>query len=161
MAEIGRPTEFDPTCLPKVKELAKDGATCVELADYLGVSVRTFYRWRSENREFRHAVKLGKAAADERVERALFAKATGFEHDSEKIFCSNGEVTRVKTREIVPPSDTAMIFWLKNRKPKEWRDKTEVDIPGLTGLAERIAMARRREPRTIQGEVVKRLEDGE
>ena len=25
------------------------------------------------------------------------------------------------------PDTTAQIFWLKNRKPEEWRDKREVD----------------------------------
>ena len=27
----------------------------------------------------------------------------------------------------VIPDTTAQIFWLKNRKPEEWRDKREVD----------------------------------
>lgn len=34
-----------------------------------------------------------------------------------------------KTKEVVPDT-TAQIFWLKNRKPEQWRDKKDVDIKG-------------------------------
>lgn len=34
-----------------------------------------------------------------------------------------------KTKDIAPDT-TAQIFWLKNRKPKEWRDKQEVEVSG-------------------------------
>ena len=30
-------------------------------------------------------------------------------------------------REHVPPDTTAAIFWLKNRKPSEWRDAWQVE----------------------------------
>ena len=32
---------------------------------------------------------------------------------------------RAKTREHVPPDTTACIFWLKNRRKDEWRDRQE------------------------------------
>ena len=35
-------------------------------------------------------------------------------------------VTKVVEKEVVPDT-TAQIFWLKNRKPEEWRDKRVVD----------------------------------
>ena len=50
-------------------------------------------------------------------------------------------VTKEVTKEVVPDV-TAQIFWLKNRKPTEWRDRKEVenntklDIEDLTPLAE-------------------------
>lgn len=34
-----------------------------------------------------------------------------------------------KTKDIAPDT-TAQIFWLKNRKPKEWRDKQELEHSG-------------------------------
>jgi len=34
-----------------------------------------------------------------------------------------------KTKEVVPDT-TAQIFWLKNRKPTEWRDKQELEHTG-------------------------------
>lgn len=34
-----------------------------------------------------------------------------------------------KTKEVIPDT-TAQIFWLKNRKPNEWRDKQQVEHSG-------------------------------
>jgi hypothetical protein len=45
---------------------------------------------------------------------------------------------------VIAPDTTACIFWLKNRKPKEWRDKSELEVPGLASLADVIAKARKR-----------------
>jgi hypothetical protein len=49
-------------------------------------------------------------------------------YDAVKIFCDkNGKVTRVPYVEHVPPDVTAQIFWLKNRKPSEWRDVQNIE----------------------------------
>jgi len=103
------------------------GATDDEVAKALGVCVRTLYRWQSQHPEFCQALKAGKEVADNRIERALYHKAAGYTYDSEKIFQNNGEVVRVKITEHVPPDTTAMIFWLKNRRPDLWRDKREFE----------------------------------
>ena len=39
-----------------------------------------------------------------------------------------GTIKRIK--KSLPPDGTAQIFWLKNRNPKRWRDKQEVDLNG-------------------------------
>ena len=39
-------------------------------------------------------------------------------------------VTKVQTIKHYPPSETAMIFWLKNRDPENWRDRQEVEHSG-------------------------------
>jgi hypothetical protein len=62
------------------------------------------------------------------VEQSLYQRAVGYSLNSEKIFCNkDGEVTRVPIVEHVPPDVTAQIFWLKNRKPSEWRDVQNVE----------------------------------
>ena len=33
----------------------------------------------------------------------------------------------------VLPDTTAQIFWLKNRKPNEWRDKKQTELTGANG----------------------------
>lgn len=38
-----------------------------------------------------------------------------------------------KTKEVVPDT-TAQIFWLKNRKPEEWRDKQSIEHSGDAGV---------------------------
>jgi len=57
-----------------------------------------------------------KAAADEVVIKSLYTKAT------------------------VDKDTTAMIFWLKNRRPMEWRDRRELNLIGdVKSAAERVA----------------------
>lgn len=122
----GRPSAFKPEYVEQVKKLCELGATDVEMADFFGVAVSTFYLWKNKQPDFSEALKTGKAAADERVERSLYHKATGYTFESEKVFQYQGQIIRAPFREHVPPDTTAMIFWLKNRRPDEWRDKSEV-----------------------------------
>lgn len=130
----GRPSEYKPEYVTQVLEMAERGATDVEIADSFEVSVRTLYRWKAEHEDFRQSLKIAKDVADERVERSLYQRALGFEHDSVKIFVNKeGSVTQVPYREIVAPDTTACIFWLKNRKREEWRDKVEAEVTGKDG----------------------------
>lgn len=121
----GRPTDYKAAYCEQATKLCQLGATDQELADFFEVNVASIYRWKISHPPFCEALKVGKAAADERVERSLFAKATGFEHDTVKIFNAEGVPLIVPFREKVAPDVTACIFWLKNRRPKEWRDRLE------------------------------------
>lgn len=130
-ASVGRPSEFVSADIPKIAELARQGATDAEIADYIGVHVNTIGRWKQQHREFRWALKKGREIADERVEASLYRRALGYELRTEKIFCKDGEVTRVPQTEYVQPDVTAQIFWLKNRKPQEWRESRD-SAPAIT-----------------------------
>lgn len=129
----GRPTKYKPEYAQQAESLCKLGATDLELADAFEVNVHTIYRWQAAHPAFCKALKAGKEAADERVERSLYHKATGYSFDAVKIFNANGKALKVKYREHVPPDTTAMIFWLKNRRPDEWRDKREHEHTGKDG----------------------------
>jgi hypothetical protein len=59
------------------------------------------------------------------VVSSLYHKAVGYTFESEKIFQHQGEIIRAPVREHVAPDTTAAIFWLKNRRPADWRDKQE------------------------------------
>lgn len=132
-AKIGRPSGYKPECAKQAEKLCKLGATDIELADFFEVSDRTIYRWQTQFPAFCQALKLGKEPTDERVERSLYHKAVGYSFDSEKVFQFQGEIVRTKTREHVPPDTTAAIFWLKNRKPEEWRDVSRQEHTGADG----------------------------
>jgi hypothetical protein len=139
----GRPSLFDPKYIEQAEKLCKLGATDAELADFFGVSVRTLHRWKAENEEFCHSIKLGKDVADTRVERALYEKATGFAYTEEQAFKvrnSDGSETleTIEVERLAPPDTTAMIFWLKNRKKSDWRDKIEQELTGADGGPVRI-----------------------
>lgn len=124
----GRPSAYKAEFATQAEKLCKLGATDIELADFFGVERTTIWRWSQVHEEFCNALKAGKLAADERVERSLYARATGYTFDAVKIFNANGEPLTVPYREHVPPDTTAAIFWLKNRRPDAWRDKTERDV---------------------------------
>lgn len=130
----GRPSKYRADALPEIGRLANEGATDVEMADALGVNVATFHRWKAQHGEFRDTLKVGKDQADARVERSLYARATGFEHDEVDIRVINGEIVQTAIRKVYPPDTTAAIFWLKNRRPVEWRDQTDHKHSGTIGL---------------------------
>lgn len=125
MTKTGRPTKYKPEYADQAAKLCKLGATNPDLADFFNVGITTVERWIAAHPEFREALVAGKDEADARVERSLYQKAVGYQFDTVKIFMPAGanEPVYAPYREIIPPSDTACIFWLKNRKPEEWRDK--------------------------------------
>ncbi len=122
---MARPSKFKDIFVGQAEKLCKLGATDIEVADFFEVDVRTVYRWKTENDAFCQALKAGKSESDDRVERSLFSRATGYEHDEVDIRVVGGEIVQTPIRKYYPPDTTACIFWLKNRKPEEWRDKVE------------------------------------
>lgn len=125
---MARPTKYKSEFVEQAQKLCKLGATDIEIADFFEVDVRTLYRWKGEHEEFCQALKIAKSEADERVERSLFARANGYEHDEVDIRVVGGEIVQTPIRKYYPPDTTAAIFWLKNRKPEEWRDKQETAV---------------------------------
>lgn len=130
---MGRPTKFKPEFVAQAEKLCRLGATDMEVADFFEVEVRTVYRWKAENEAFCQALKVGKDEADDRVERSLFARANGYEHDEVDIRVVANAIVQTPIRKYYPPDTTAAIFWLKNRKPKEWREMKAVELTGKDG----------------------------
>lgn len=137
MADIGRPTKYKEEYNIQVEKLCKLGATDEELANFFDVDVSTVNNWKIEHPQFFESIKRGKVEADSNVAERLYQRAMGFEHDSEEIkVVSMGKegsaIERVPIRKVYPPDPTAAIFWLKNRRPKDWRDKQEIEAQ-ITG----------------------------
>jgi len=131
---IGRPTLYDPEEHPAaVQALAEKGKTVADIAEAFDVAISTVTLWAREHPAFSAALQLGREAADERVERALFEKATGYSHPAVKIITvsdgsgAGSHVEQVPYTEHYPPDTEAAKFWLKNRKPAKWREKSEVE----------------------------------
>jgi len=139
--KVGRPSLFSEVAGTKITELALAGKTDDQVAEIIGVHVNTIRNWKKNNKQLLWSVNEAKQQADEFVEASLFSRAVGYTHPEERIFCNqNGGITRADTTKHYPPDATSMIFWLKNRKPKEWRDRVEV-APGepikfLVGLGD-------------------------
>lgn len=127
---IGRPSEYKAEYAVQATKLCKLGATDQEIADFFGMTARTIYRWKGQYPAFCQALKVGKAEADDRVERSLFARANGYEHEEVDIRVVSNEIVQTQIRKYYPPDTTACIFWLKNRRVKEWRDKVDHEHSG-------------------------------
>lgn len=128
----GRPTLYQDDYPKQAMKLAQLGATDQEIADFFEVDVRTIYRWKHEHDEFCQALKAGKDVADDRVERSLYQKAIGYEQDEVKIFMPGNasEPVYAPFRAKIAPDTTAAIFWLKNRRSQQWRDKQDHEHTG-------------------------------
>lgn len=135
MAEAGRPSEYRDDYARQAEKLCLLGATDQELADFFEVDVRTIYRWKHDHDGFCQAIKGGKDVADERVERSLYQRAVGYEQDEVKIFmpASASAPVYAPFRAKIAPDVTAAIFWLKNRRKDDWRDKQELDHTSSDG----------------------------
>ena len=126
----GRPTLFRPEYIEQARKLAELGATDREAAEFFEVAESTLHLWKHTQPGFSESLKVGKEVADARVEQSLYRRALGYSHDAVKIMGFEGIYTPVEFVEHYPPDTTAAIFWLKNRKPAEWRDKQDVEHSG-------------------------------
>lgn len=117
--------------LTLIEGWAKAGLSDEQIAKNIGVTTTTFYEWKKKYADFTEALKKGKEVSDFEVENALFKSAIGYEYEERKEIQEVVDgVMRKKveiTRKRVHPNATSAIFWLKNRKPADWRDRREVD----------------------------------
>ncbi len=105
VVKLNHPPKMDQLNLEKVEVIASMGLIDEQIAVILDISPRTLNYWK-KNPGFAQALKKGKLKADFQVTQSLYKKALG------------GDTT-------------ACIFWLKNRQPDKWRDRQEVDAPGV------------------------------
>ena len=110
--------------LTEIEGMARDGLTDKQMAHNIGIAESTLNEWKNRFPEFKESLKQGKEVVDREVENALLKTALGFYYTEEQVTNSGGVVT---TKKYAKPNTTAQIFWLKNRKQVEWRDKQEIE----------------------------------
>lgn len=132
----GRPLKFEKINPSRVEYLVKKGFTKKEVAEFFGASVDALNRWLKKYPEMDAAFDDWKAVADDKVEQALFRKATGYQTTETKVFMSNGQPVTETVEKNYAPDTIAGIFWLKNRKPRHWRDRQEVAMDASENLQE-------------------------
>lgn len=126
--------------LLRIRGWARDGLTDKDIAKNMRVSCSTLREWKKRHAAIAEALSQGKDAADRVVENALYKSACGYtetirkpmriktiEYDPEtgRKVREVEKVVAVEEQLHFPAQVTAQIFWLKNRKPKQWRDKQE------------------------------------
>lgn len=99
MARIDEWLENDKLIL--LEGWSRDGLTQEQIAHNMGIGLTTLKEWRKKAPTIESTLKKGREVVDFEVENALLKNAL------------EGNVT-------------AQIFWLKNRKKNEWREKIEI-----------------------------------
>lgn len=123
--------------LLKIEGWARDGLTDKQIASNTGVSYSTFREWVKKFPALSAPLKRGKDVVDRQIENAMVKNALGYQYDEvtrESIWNDDLKkfelrTTKVVTKEVKADT-TAQIFWLKNRKPLDWRDKKETELSG-------------------------------
>lgn len=115
--------------LSKIQSWALSGLTNEQIANNMGITVKTLYEWANKYSNFSDALKRAKKIADEEVENALYKRALGYTVTLNKQKVTKDGIAVDCIEEMHIPGDTtAQIFWLKNRQPEKWRDKVEQSV---------------------------------
>lgn len=137
--EGGRPTKYKEEYAEQAYKLCLLGFTDEDLASYFEVNEDTINEWKKVHEEFSVSVTNGKGKADAEIANSLYERAKGckitvqqaikvttkkIEQISQKIEQTE-EIEVVDLIHEVPPDTTAAKFWLMNRQPAKWREKTE------------------------------------
>lgn len=97
----------------KMEDIAKE---------YIGISVEAFRKWRKENPGIRQAIDVGTEICNAKVEKALYQRALGYDYDEETFELVEGEMRLTKrVTKHVPPETKAIMQWLFNKLPNQWR----------------------------------------
>lgn len=126
----GRPSKYRDEFVEQARKLCLLGAKDKELASFFEVSEQTLNTWKTEHPAFLESLKAGKELADATIADSLYQRAKGYSHPEDDIRVVGGAIVITPTIKHYPPDSTALIFWLKNRRPDLWRDKREPEEGG-------------------------------
>ncbi len=127
-----------PEGITKIKGWARDGLINEQIAENIGIHPSTLYDWQGKYSEIEDALKEGKDVIDRQVESALLNKALGYREMLDKVkILGDGTIVRYVEEAFYPADTTAQIFWLKNRKPAEWRDRQNIEHSGEISISAR------------------------
>lgn len=125
-------TKADEWLLPEklllLEDWARQGLFDAQIAKNMGISEATLYRYKANHPEIKEALRKGKEVVDIEVENAMLKRAKGYTVTiTEQKLDKDGCVHDLKRDVHIPGDVTAQIFWLKNRRRQQWRDKVEVE----------------------------------
>ena len=123
--------------LLKIQGWARDGLTDKQIAHNMGVAWSTLKSWKTRFDDLAEALRKGKEVVDREVENALYKRALGYwVTETKTTTLPDGAVKVEEIRKHVAPDTTAQIFWLKNRKPDQWREKNDLTLTPSNGVLE-------------------------
>lgn len=116
--------------LLELESWARDGLTDEQIANNIGIARTTLYDWKNKYKDIADALKKGKRPVDVEVENTLLRVIHGYEYEEKDEWIEIDESGRKRKKVIrktryAKPDTTAIIFWLKARKPDIWRGMTK------------------------------------
>ena len=130
---MARPTDYKKEYDEIAYNYCLLGATDAKLAEFFDVTEQTINNWKRAHSSFFESINKGKVQADAEVATSLYIRATGYEHPEIKVFNNQGEIVTHEVTKHYAPDPASMFFWLKNRHPKMWRDKQDIDHTSSDG----------------------------
>lgn len=122
---------------------ARDKLTEKQIAEQkMEVNYSTFNDWKQKYPQLSQAIKKGRTPVAEKIEDNLYSRCEWREVNEtfvEERRGKDGQIIETKRRMIkrwVPPSDTAMIFALKQLKREKWGEKIIEDETALNKAKE-------------------------
>lgn len=106
----------------------RNGTPLTKIAEeYIGVSRTAFFgHWLKESEDLKKAIANSKDVANLSVEEALYRRATGYDYWEEVWELVEGEVILTKKyKKHLPPDVKAILHFLFNRLPNQWRSIQE------------------------------------
>lgn len=126
MADVGRPTDFQPQYGEEILSLMAEGLSLAAAAAELGIHRQRVYEWEEKHAEFADTIKLARSKRQLFLERRLLKATEG-------------------------PVVTSSIFALKNAASEDWRDKQDHEVTGKDGGDIKVDMDVERFTRAIAG----------
>lgn len=105
---------------------SRDGYTLQDIANRIGINMKTLSEWRKQYPEIKEAISKGKEIIDYKVENALLKSALGYRTKEVKVttIMRYGKVVETQkevTEKDQTPNVTACQVWLYNRCPDKWK----------------------------------------
>ena len=132
ITRVGRATSFDFRTIPIIRGMALSGSSDKQIAEFLGISPKTFEYWAGHIPLLVGALKDGRQFANANVAKSLYRQAVGYTIPEEKIFYDSkrGRAVRVRGKKFYAPNPVPGIFWMKNKDPDNWKDTRQVEQTG-------------------------------
>lgn len=115
------PIEYTAKIGRAVRDMLMAQFPIEKIAEYVGISIDTLYRWRKEIPEFSELWEYGTYGIDKRIVRSLGMRAAGFKKRVEKTYKLKDEKTGADKlvnhvySEYYPPDVRAAELYLRNR----------------------------------------------
>lgn len=117
-----------PDVVDIIAQWCRNGMTRADVAQALGIHASTLSSWGKKLPSLKTALEQGSDIADTTVENALYRRAVGFPYEERvDTEMTDGRVKVKRYTRYMPADVTACIYWLKNRKPDQWRDRKDVE----------------------------------